>query len=253
MNMNKVTTEEPLPPEFPPAPVVGEFLAKTEEEYKEYMKKKMRKEQWDNAAVLYRMKRKANDKDGMKQVLDRISTQLKEAELSESSEPRRYTSGETESSRLDPDGGGDTEANLDKLFKELKEENAENPSRPPSVSPNLVISASPPLPDRPQSDPKPVPEPEPEREPEPEPEGSDSEDNKENSSVANRWYRSTIYNTFFFPIQKEIIIHSLPNFISRDDNHLHRGFQYSSGDNLRNYRGSSHRRPFILDCVVISQ
>jgi hypothetical protein len=193
---------------------VGEFLAKTEDEYKEYMKRKFLKEQWDNAVVLYRLKQKANDKEGMRQVLERISIQLKSAELSEM-DPRRSTTSES-ISRIDPhDAGGDTEADLDKLFKELKEENkrSENPQddTPPLDVPPNTTNGSPPPPLPVRSSGPTISEP-----PDPTTAASSSsppsiiittenDPDYDNDSWQTKWYRSTLYNTFFSRSRRRIL------------------------------------------------
>jgi len=174
LNMNNSTTAQvqiPLPPEFPPAPVVGEFLAKTEDEYKLYMQRKFLKEQWDNAVVLYRIKAKANDKEGMRQVINRINRQLKD-------EDRTETSSKSE---LDDDLGAD----IDELIHDLQAENDRN--EPSQTPPSLPSKTYNPPPSEPSSQNEP---------------DSDIDDD---SSCINKWYRSTIYNTIFSTTRRRLL------------------------------------------------
>ena len=57
MGMNKVDARASLPPGFPPPPPpIGDFKGKSEDEYKEYMRQKLQREQWENSLTLYRMR-----------------------------------------------------------------------------------------------------------------------------------------------------------------------------------------------------
>lgn len=67
-----------LPPEFPPAPDKPTFDGGSEDEYKAFMRKKMKREQWENSALLYQMREKDGNADACKAVIERLKATLDE-------------------------------------------------------------------------------------------------------------------------------------------------------------------------------
>jgi hypothetical protein len=160
LNMNKATTtsntQSPLPSNFPPEPIVGEFNAKSEEEYKAHMKRKYLKEQWDNAVVLYRMKEKANDKEGMRQVIIRITSQINSESQNLGKSEEKVDPSSFDNDRQDVDYPQKNKE-LDNLLKELHEnedlsdsESSTSVQQPPPSSKAVYpkTSSPPPLPNR---------------------------------------------------------------------------------------------------------
>jgi len=75
LKMNNVDKNASLPPGFPPAPPeMGDFKGKNEQEYKEYMRLKLQREQWENSLTLYKMREREGDRVGMQNVINRAKT-----------------------------------------------------------------------------------------------------------------------------------------------------------------------------------
>jgi len=75
LKMSNVDKSASLPPGFPAAPPeMGDFKGKNEQEYKEYMRLKLQREQWENSLTLYRMREREGDRVGMQNVINRAKT-----------------------------------------------------------------------------------------------------------------------------------------------------------------------------------
>jgi len=220
--MNQVNKRATLPVGFPPPPDLGDFNAKTEEEYKAYMKRKLLREQWDNSLVLYRMKEKAGDPEGMRQVLARISNQIKVADLNSErtehsdgpSKKTVYGSEDESKSGLEVSSGVQAgvaaSSGITSLVQALHEEQPpseyedsqiEDTSNSRAVSHNvndqdgtsatLKVQPGPPLPKRDHTIPVTV--------------SNEAENKKEENpdgtfqNISNSWTQSTVYNTALAP------------------------------------------------------
>jgi len=97
--MNKPDKRGSIPPGFPPPPPeVGDFKGKSEQEYKEYMKVKLLREQWENSLTLYRMREREGDKSGMQTVLVRAKTMF---DVDAMPQAQELASGSRETSNID--------------------------------------------------------------------------------------------------------------------------------------------------------
>lgn len=227
--MNQVNKRATLPVGFPPPPDLGDFNAKTEEEYKAYMKRKLLREQWDNSLVLYRMKEKAGDPEGMRQVLARISNQIKVADLNSErtehsdgpSKKTVYGSEDESKSGLEVSSGVQAgvaaSSGITSLVQALHEEQPTSEyegSQIEDTSENRTVTGT--LNNENRTDGAPLklqPAPLPNRDPtKPVATVSDKTENKteENSSgtfqtISHSWTQTTVYNTAFAPGRRQYL------------------------------------------------
>eukprot|EP01124_Arcella_intermedia_P032832 TRINITY_DN7733_c0_g1_i1.p1 TRINITY_DN7733_c0_g1~~TRINITY_DN7733_c0_g1_i1.p1 ORF type:complete len:1661 (-),score=471.82 TRINITY_DN7733_c0_g1_i1:39-5021(-) len=107
-----------LPSAFlPPPPVQKEYIGslKDKEAYKDYMRKKMLRQTWENDVILYKQKEAEGDKAGMLHIIERIN--LKKAELNDLAEKMAALQDEFPPTPEDP--GEFTGSVMDKvLYKE---------------------------------------------------------------------------------------------------------------------------------------
>eukprot|EP01124_Arcella_intermedia_P000182 TRINITY_DN10092_c0_g1_i1.p1 TRINITY_DN10092_c0_g1~~TRINITY_DN10092_c0_g1_i1.p1 ORF type:complete len:113 (-),score=29.07 TRINITY_DN10092_c0_g1_i1:109-447(-) len=76
LNMNKVNTQT-IPEGFPPAPEkLTQFPGGDETAYKDWMRRRMKYEQWENSLTLYRMREKDGNTEACRQIIDRLKTEL---------------------------------------------------------------------------------------------------------------------------------------------------------------------------------
>jgi len=218
--MNQVNKRATLPVGFPPPPDLGDFNAKTEEEYKAYMKRKLLREQWDNSLVLYRMKEKAGDPEGMRQVLARISNQIKVSDLN--SERAEHSDGQSKKTEYgsEEESKSATTKDITSLVQALHEEqppseyedshiedtsdsravshnvndtdSTATASATASASATLNVQPGPPLPKRDHTKPVTTVSNEAENKKEENPDGTIQ-------NISNSWTQSTVYNTALTP------------------------------------------------------
>jgi len=189
LNMNKVSHRATIPQGFPPPPTLPNYDAKTEDEYKMYMKQKLLREQWDNSLILYRMKEKSGDKEGMRQVVIRISSQL--------------TSAAAETNYLSETGmeyvGDDS---LQTLREEQPSEFDDSQESLNEVSGGavrtLIVNTTEPLSEPKRAKPDPVTVNETKK-------TSVSNASDENFTFRERWMSTTLYNRGFAPTQRKYL------------------------------------------------
>jgi len=215
--MNQGSKRATLPVGFPPPPDLGDFNAKTEEEYKAYMKRKLLREQWDNSLVLYRMKEKAGDTEGMRQVLTRISNQLKAAALDSERDSLGQSKRRTEYGSEEELAKTATNKDITSLVQALHEEQPTSEyegSQIEDTSENRTVTGT--LNNENRTDGAPLklqPAPLPNRDhTKPVATVSDKTENKteENSSgtfqtISHSWTQTTVYNTAFAPGRRQYL------------------------------------------------
>jgi len=176
------------------------------------MKQKFLREQWDNSLVLYRMKEKSGDKEGMKQVIMRITAQLRAADLARERETVEVHGdteflGEIDSARA---GSKDINSLMEALHEEQPPSEDSQNETPRSNGSGIVntneraaVHSEPHLPPRNEpvkvkgslvidNDTKP-------KKREKNTERSDNADEQSSNSLTfqQKWMSSTIYNTAF--------------------------------------------------------
>eukprot|EP01125_Pyxidicula_operculata_P000318 TRINITY_DN10373_c0_g1_i1.p2 TRINITY_DN10373_c0_g1~~TRINITY_DN10373_c0_g1_i1.p2 ORF type:complete len:114 (+),score=45.19 TRINITY_DN10373_c0_g1_i1:41-382(+) len=78
LNMNKVDVNN-LPDGFPPAPKkTDKFEGGGEDEYKEWMRQRMKYEKWENSLTLYKMREKDGNTEACQQIVERLNAELNE-------------------------------------------------------------------------------------------------------------------------------------------------------------------------------
>jgi len=76
MNMNKVNTNQ-VPIGFPPSPEkLTTFPGGDENAYKDWMRRRMKYEQWENSLTLYKMREKDGNTEACKQIIERLKIEL---------------------------------------------------------------------------------------------------------------------------------------------------------------------------------
>jgi len=74
--MNKVNTQD-VPHGFPAAPdKLTTFPGGDENAYKEWMRQRMKYEQWENSLTLYKMRERDGNKEACAQIVERLHKEL---------------------------------------------------------------------------------------------------------------------------------------------------------------------------------